>query len=219
MKDILLFDLDGTLTDPKEGITKCVEYALNAYGIQVESLDDLMCFIGPPLVESFQMFYGFDEQKAENAVEKYRERFKDIGIFENKIYAGIIEMLDSCKKAGKTICLATSKPEVFAVRILKKYGMAEYFDEAVGSTLDGSINAKHEVIEEAFRRLNIHSEEDKARVIMIGDRKHDILGAKRMGIESVGVRFGYAEEGELEAAGADYIVDTVTDLEKLCLNI
>lgn len=219
MKDILLFDLDGTLTDPKEGITKCVEYALNAYGIQVESLDDLMCFIGPPLVDSFQMFYGFDKQKAENAVEKYRERFKDIGIFENKIYAGVIELLDSCKKAGKTICLATSKPEVFAVRILDKYGMAEYFDEAVGSTLDGSINAKHEVIEEAFRRLNIHSEEDKARVLMIGDRKHDILGAKRMGIESVGVRFGYAEEGELEAAGADYIVDTVTDLEKLCLNI
>ncbi len=219
MKDILLFDLDGTLTDPKEGITKCVEYALNAYGIQVESLDDLMGFIGPPLVESFQMFYGFDQDKAEEAVEKYRERFRDIGIFENRVYEGIHQLLGSCKAAGKKICLATSKPEVFAVRILDKYGLSEFFDEVVGSTLDGSINAKHEVIAEVFRRLHIDSDEDRSRVIMIGDRKHDILGAKRMGIQSIGVEFGYAEEGELLEAGADYIVDTVADLEKLCLNI
>lgn len=219
MKDILLFDLDGTLTDPKEGITKCVEYALNAYGIQVTSLDDLMCFIGPPLVESFQMFYGFDQNKAEEAVEKYRERFRDIGIFENRVYEGIHQLLGSCKAAGKKICLATSKPEVFAVRILDKYGLSEFFDEVVGSTLDGSINAKHEVIAEVFRRLQIESDEDKDRVIMIGDRKHDILGAKRMDIQSIGVEFGYAEEGELLEAGADYIVDTVADLEKLCLNI
>lgn len=219
MKDILLFDLDGTLTDPKEGITKCVQYALAHYGIEVKDLDELMCFIGPPLIESFQMFYGFTPEKALEATEKYRERYKDIGIFENGIYDGIIELLDACKRAGKKICLATSKPEIFAVRILERYGMAEFFDEAVGSTLDGSINTKDEVIREVFRRLSITTEEEKERVIMIGDRKHDIIGAKKCSISSIGVRFGYAEEGELEQAGADYIVETVDELCKLCLEL
>lgn len=217
MKEILLFDLDGTLTDPKEGITKSVQYALKHFGIEVTDLNDLLCFIGPPLIESFQMFYGFSEEKALEATVKYRERYKDIGIFENGIYDGILELLSACKKAGKKLCLATSKPEIFAVRILERYGMAEYFDEAVGSTLDGSINTKDEVIREAFRRLNINSEEEKLRVIMIGDRKHDIIGAKKCGISSIGVRFGYAEEGELEEAGADYIVSNVEELCKLCL--
>ena len=219
MKDIILFDLDGTLTDPKEGITKCVQYALAHFGIDVPNLDDLMCFIGPPLVDSFQMFYGFSEEKAEEAVVKYRERFKDIGIFENGVYDGVLEMLKACKAAGKTIGLATSKPEEFARRILDKYGMAEYFDEITGSTMDGRINAKGDVIMEAFRRMGIDGPDKKERVIMVGDRKHDIIGAKQCGIESIGVRFGYAEEGELEAAGADYIVDTVEELKKLCINI
>lgn len=219
MKDIILFDLDGTLTDPKEGITKCVQYALAHFGIDVPNLDDLMCFIGPPLVDSFQMFYGFSEEKAEEAVVKYRERFKDIGIFENGVYDGVLEMLKACKAAGKTIGLATSKPEEFARRILDKYGMAEYFDEITGSTMDGRINAKGDVIMEAFRRMGIDDPDKKERVIMVGDRKHDIIGAKQCGIESIGVRFGYAEEGELEAAGADYIVDTVEELKKLCINI
>ena len=219
MKDIILFDLDGTLTDPKEGITKCVQYALAHFGIDVPNLDDLMCFIGPPLVDSFQMFYGFSEEKAEEAVVKYRERFKDIGIFENGVYDGVLEMLKACKAAGKTIGLATSTPEEFARRILDKYGMAEYFDEITGSTMDGRINAKGDVIMEAFRRMGIDDPDKKERVIMVGDRKHDIIGAKQCGIESIGVRFGYAEEGELEAAGADYIVDTVEELKKLCINI
>lgn len=219
MKNYLFFDLDGTLTDPKEGITKCVQYALAYFGIEVNDLNDLMCFIGPPLVESFQQFYGFDKDKAELAVEKYRERFKDIGIFENGIYEGILDMLKACKQSGRKLCLATSKPEVFAVRILDKYGMAEYFDEVVGSTLDGSINTKDEVIREAFRRLHITEDSQKAEIIMIGDRKHDILGAKKCGIESIGVRFGYAEKGELEAAGADYIVESVQELQKLCCSL
>lgn len=219
MKEIILFDLDGTLTDPKEGITKCVQYALAHFGIDVPDLNELMCFIGPPLIESFQMFYGFSEEKAELAVKKYRERFKDIGIFENGVYDGVLELLSECKKAGKKICLATSKPEEFAVRILEKYKMAEYFDEAVGSTMDGSINAKDEVINEAFRRLGIDSDEKKAKIIMVGDRKHDIIGAKKCGIESIGVLFGYAEDGELEAAGADYIVATVEELKLLCCRI
>lgn len=219
MKEILLFDLDGTLTDPKEGITKCVQYALSHFDIEVEDLNELMCFIGPPLVESFREFYGFDKAKAELAVEKYRERFKDIGIFENGVYDGVIELLKACKQAGKKLCLATSKPEVFAVRILNKYSMSEYFDEVVGSTLDGTINSKDEVICEAFRRLDISNDKLKSNVIMIGDRKHDILGAKKCGIESIGVRFGYAKEGELEEAGADYIVSTVSELKDLCCSL
>ena len=170
-------------------------------------------------MDSFQMFYGFSEEKAEEAVVKYRERFKDIGIFENGVYDGVLELLKACKAAGKTIGLATSKPEEFARRILDKYGMAEYFDEITGSTMDGRINAKGDVIMEAFRRMGIDGPDKKERVIMVGDRKHDIIGAKQCGIESIGVRFGYAEEGELEAAGADYIVDTVEELKKLCINI
>ena len=227
MKDILLFDLDGTLTDPKEGITRCVQYALAHFGINVENLDELLCFIGPPLVESFKLFYGFNTDEAKQAVEKYRERFADIGIFENKVFDGIPELLKVCKQAGKTLCLATSKPEVFAVRILEKYDIAQYFDIVVGSTLDGSIDTKEEVILEVFRRIG-KTESDKKKtydnikkenIIMIGDRKHDIIGAKKCGIESIGVRFGYAEAGELETAGADYIVSTVEELKKLCISI
>lgn len=219
MKKIILFDLDGTLTDPKEGITKCVQYALKYFNIEVSDREELLCFIGPPLIDSFQDFYGFSPDDASVAVDKYRERYREIGIFENKIYDGIIDMLSACKNAGKTICLATSKPEEFARRILEKYGMTEYFDEVVGSTLDGRINAKSDVIKEAFRRLGINTHEQLTKVIMVGDRKHDIIGAKACDIQCVGVRFGYAEKGELEAAGADYIADTVLELKERLLSL
>ena len=214
MKKILLFDLDGTLTDPKEGITKCVQYALSHFDIEVNDLSELLCFIGPPLVDSFQNFYEMNKEDALIAVEKYRERFKDIGIFENGVYDGIINMLHVCKKMGYIIGLATSKPEEFAVRILERYGLADFFDEITGSTMDGSRNNKTDVIKEAFRRMNI-CDADKENVLMIGDREHDIIGAKNCGIQSVGVYFGYADEGELEAAGADYIVNTVDELQAL----
>lgn len=213
MKKILLFDLDGTLTDPKEGITKCVQYALKHFNIE-EELSNLLCFIGPPLIDSFRQFYGFSEEDAKVAVEKYRERFKDIGIFENGVYDGIENMLETCKNMGYKIGLATSKPEEFAIRILDRYGLSVYFDEVTGSTMDGSRNTKTDVIKEAFIRMGI-TEEIKSLVLMIGDREHDIIGAKNCGIESVGVRFGYAEEGELEAAGADYIAESVDELKEL----
>ena len=214
MEKILLFDLDGTLTDPKEGITKCVQYALKHFNIEVNDLDQLLCFIGPPLIDSFMNFYGMSEDNAKIAVEKYRERFKDIGIFENGVYDGIIQMLKSCKDMGYKIGLATSKPEEFAVRILDRYELSGFFDEAIGSTMDGSRNNKTDVIKEAFRRMNI-TDDNKDNVIMIGDREHDIIGAKNCGIKSIGVKFGYANEGELEAAGADYVVDTVEQLQVL----
>lgn len=213
MKKILLFDLDGTLTDPKEGITKCVQYALKHFGIESET-EELMCFIGPPLVDSFMEFYKMTEDDALVAVEKYRERFRDIGIFENGVYVGISHMLSKCKDMGYIIGLATSKPEEFAIRILEKYELAKYFDEITGSTMDGSRNNKTDVIREAFARMNI-TECNIDEVLMIGDREHDIIGAKNCGIESVGVNFGYALDGELQAAGADYIVDSVNELEDL----
>lgn len=206
----LLFDLDGTMTDPKEGITKSFQYALQAFGVE-EELNRLNRVIGPPLIDSFRDFYGFSEEQAKAAVEKYRERFSKVGIFENARYPGVIEMLRALKDKGRTVCLATSKPIVFARQILEAYDMAPYFDITVGSELDGRRNYKNEVIDEVLRQLK-HPPLDT--VLMIGDRKQDILGAKQCGIAALGVRFGYAEPGELETAGADYLVDTVAQLRE-----
>lgn len=217
MKKYILFDLDGTLTDPKEGITKCVQYALEYFGIYEPDLEKLVKFIGPPLDVSFSEYYGMSEADASIAVDKYRERFSSIGIFENGLYEGIIDMLKALKKSGRCLALATSKPDVFAVRIVEKYGIAPYLDVLAGGKIGGSCN-KDDVIAEALDMLGV-TDNDKQEVIMVGDRKHDIIGAKKCGIESVGVRFGYAEEGELETAGADYIVSTVEELEKLLLSV
>jgi len=217
MYQYILFDLDGTLTDPKEGITRCVQYALKHFGIDEPDPNALTHFIGPPLVQSFREFYGFDEQKAKQAVEKYRERFNTIGIFENGAFEGVHEMLDALKKHGKVVALATSKPEVHALRILEKYQLIAFFDCIVGSELDGTRSEKAEVILEVFRRLKL-SPEQQQQALMVGDRKFDILGAKACGIHSVGVRFGYAEENELEQAGADYIVDTVEALTRFLVS-
>lgn len=216
MYSTYLFDLDGTLTDPKEGITKCVQYALSYFGIQEPDLDRLLCFIGPPLHESFMVYYGFSEEKARAAVDKYRERFKTIGMYENGVYEGIPNMLELLSKSGKTLAVATSKPTVFAEPILEKYGIRQYFKKVVGSELDGTRSDKAEVIEEVLKQLSIPIEK-RSKVIMIGDRRHDILGAKKCGIASIGVQFGYAEDNELSDAGADYIVDTVEELKNLLI--
>lgn len=220
-KKYILFDLDGTLTDPKAGITKCVQYALASAGIDEPDLDKLECYIGPPLDVSFKRFHGMNDEDAWKAVEKYRERFKDIGIFENDIIDGIVQCLEALKEAGKTLILATCKPEEFAFRIMKHFELEKYFTVMAGSGLDGTRKYKNEVIEEAFARLlEIENEniiEMKADAIMVGDREQDINGAHEAGIEAVGVRFGYAAENELEDAGADYIVDTVQQLTKLLL--
>lgn len=212
----LLFDLDGTLTDPKEGITRCVQYALQSFGIEVKSLDELICFIGPPLRESFQNFYGMSEADAEKAVEKYRERFSAVGKFENSVLPGIIPMLKKLKEAGKIMALSTSKPWVFAEQILKKYELDSYFSVVVGSELDGTRDEKQEVILETLKRFGL--EKGSKEAVMIGDRRHDILGAKKCGLDGIGVRFGYAEEGELEKAGAVMIADTVEELQRMLLS-
>ena len=216
MHRYLLFDLDGTLTDPAEGITKCVQYALSYFGQAERRPEELYCYIGPPLPESFETYGGLSREEALLAAEKYRERFREKGMFENKVYPGVEKLLWTLRDAGRVLAVATSKPEVFAKKILGHFGLSEYFQEIVGSELDGTRMDKAEVIREAFARLALE-EADKPLTAMIGDRKHDIVGAKKNGIASVGVAFGYAEEGELEEAGADRIVASVSALRKLLL--
>ncbi len=221
-KKYILFDLDGTLTDPKIGITKCVQYALAAAGIDEPDLDKLECYIGPPLDISFKRFHGMNDEDAWKAVEKYRERFKDIGIFENAVIDGIVPCLETLKAAGKILVLATCKPEVFAFRIMEHFELEKYFTVMVGSGLDGTRKHKNEVINEALVRLSKITGENiiemKADAIMVGDREQDINGAHEEGVEAVGVRFGYAADNELEEAGADYIAETVPELTALLLS-
>lgn len=210
----LLFDLDGTLTEPKVGITKSVAYALEYYGIHVEDLDSLCPFIGPPLKESFMKYYGFDDAKAEEAVEKYREYFRPHGVYENEVYAGVPEMLKELHAMGKTLVLATSKPTVFAKIILEHFGLAPYFSVVVGSELDGTRVNKDEVVACALEEAGIT---DKALAVMIGDREHDIMGAKKNGLDSIGVLYGHGSDEELKKCGADVIVETVEQLAKALL--
>lgn len=220
MFDYILFDLDGTLTDPKIGITSSVQYALRALGIDEPNLDKLEPFIGPPLADSFMEFYGLTPEQTKLAIEKYHERFDKQGIYENEMYEGIDRLLAALKKNGKMLSIASSKPTPLVIRVLEYFHIKEYFDYIVGSELDGRRSKKEEVVKEALRLMvpaSLGTQERKKRVAMVGDRKFDIEGAKAFGLTSVGVSFGYAPEGELEAAGADYIVDTVSELESLLM--
>lgn len=217
MKEIILFDLDGTLFNTKQGIVKCVQYALSYYGIEEENIDSLEKFIGPPLHKSFQMFYGFSEEKGVEAAAKYRERYREEGVFECSPYEGLEEMLKTLKDAGKRLGIATSKPEIFANQILEKFGVAQYFEYVTGSLLDNTRSKKTEVIIEALNRFNATDELDK--VIMVGDREHDIIGAKETKLQSVGVKYGFAKGDELMEAGADYIVEEVEELTNLLLSL
>lgn len=208
----VLFDLDGTITDSREGITNCIRYALDAAGVPIPEEDVLLRFIGPPLIDGFQEIIGMNYEDAQKATAKYRERYHVTGLYEAAMYEGIDQVFALLKKQGKRISLATSKPEEFAGKILEHFGVASYFDEITGSTLQGERNTKTAVIQEALRRLGV-PEEEKSKVLMIGDRKHDILGAKECGIPSLGVYYGFAEPGELEKAGADYTVQTVEEVK------
>ena len=207
----LLFDLDGTVTDPREGILACVKYAYEAAGLDVPPDETLLSFIGPPLVDGFQEIAGMTHEEAVEATAKYRERYSVTGLFENRVYDGMAEALGRLKRMGYVIAMATSKPEVYAVQILEHFGLRQYFEQVVGSTLDGGRNRKADVIREVFRRLEL-SEEEIGCAIMIGDRKHDIIGAKECGIASLGVYYGYAPPGELEEFGADYVIQKVEEL-------
>ncbi|MBC8620547.1 HAD family hydrolase [Parabacteroides faecis] len=210
----LLFDLDGTITDSETGITRCVAYALNYFGIQVNDLRELSPFIGPPLLDSFKDFYNFTDEQATVAVAKYRERYADKGILENELYPGIEELLADAQKNGKTVILATSKPEIFAKRILDHFGLSDYFSFVAGSGLDGSLHTKTDVINYILQSNQITNLES---VVMIGDRKHDIIGAKNVGIDSIGVLYGFGDYKELSDAGADHIAENIPALRKLLL--
>ncbi|TWI73036.1 phosphoglycolate phosphatase [Desulfobotulus alkaliphilus] len=209
--DVFLFDLDGTLTDPKEGITKSVQYALNKMGIIEENLENLIHFIGPPLKHSFMTHYGFSEGQAMEAIACYREYFTDRGMFENFCFKGIDRILNGLVQEKKKLFVATSKPTVFAKTITDTFGLSSYFEEVVGSELDGSRCEKASVIRYIFDHHGI----EKAKTLMIGDREHDVIGARENGIASLGVGFGYGSREELEKAGADFFAASLPDLEKM----
>ncbi len=209
----ILFDLDGTVTDPKEGITKAVATALAHFGIH-EDPDSLTKFIGPPLDESFPEFYGFTPEQTEEATERFREYFARQGWHENVPYPGMAELLRDLKAAGKQLIIATSKPEVFAVRILEHFGMAQYFDHICGAPLHDQRGAKKAAV---VRRALSYTGGDLSRVVMVGDRRHDIAGAHEAGLAAVGVLYGYGDRAEHEAAGADFIAEDLPALRRLLL--
>ncbi|MFL0195168.1 HAD family hydrolase [Clostridium sp. WILCCON 0269] len=212
--ECILFDLDGTLTDSATGITNSVIYALEKYDIKVDNRNELNKFIGPPLRDSFESYCGFSKEQAKTAVEYYREYYRKKGIFENLVYNGIEDLLKTLKYNNKTLVVATSKPQVFAQQVLERFDIAEYFTYIAGSNLDGTRIKKDEVIQYALESCSIIN---LSKVIMIGDREHDINGAKKVGIDSIGVLYGYGDRDELEKAGADFIVNTVLDIEKLLI--
>ena len=235
MFEYILFDLDGTLTDPKVGITTCVQYALKHFGIDEPDNDKLTPFIGPPLTDSYKDFYGFTDEQAQIGLVKYRERFSTIGWMENEIYPGMEDMLKMLHEKGIKLAVASSKPRVFVEKILDYFHIQQYFAVVSGAELDGSRNNKQAVMKEAFVRLGIikgveadditddnyaMTDDELAQIAsvkcaMVGDRKFDVNGAKALGVTSVAVSYGYAPEGELEACEPDYLVDTVEELGKV----
>ena len=209
MYSVILFDLDGTLTDPAEGITNSVAYALRFYGIDVKEKSELNKFIGPPLIGAFEEYYKFSYDQATEALAKYREYFSSKGIFENKIYDGINEMLSELRKRGKRLIVATSKPDEFAVKILKHFDIYDEFEFVAGATMDEKRTNKADVIEYALASCGIS---DRRECLMVGDRKHDIIGASKCGLDSMGVLYGYGDHSELTDAGATYLAERVSDI-------
>lgn len=208
-KKYILFDLDGTLTDSQEGIMNSIEYMLDTYGIRVEDRSRLRPWLGPPLKDSLMKYYGFDEKTALEGVGRYREYFDRQGIFENKVYPGIENLLGQLKERGCRLYVATSKPETAAVRIMEHFGLSRYFTYIGGATLDDSRTKKGDVIRYV---LGMIDDADKHEIIMVGDRENDVMGAKENGLEVIGALYGYGTRGELEKAGADYIAQTVEEI-------
>lgn len=205
----LLFDLDGTLTDSADGIINSVIHALQKKGIPVPAREALFPFVGPPLADSFMKYFGMTQEEAVASIEDYREYFRDRGWCENTVYDGIPKVLAQLRAQGKHLIVATSKPDVFSERILQHFDLAKYFDLIVGSTLDGRISRKGQVISLVLDRIG---REHRSEMIMVGDREHDVIGAKENGLPCVGVLYGYGSREELENAGAAAICGQVRDL-------
>ena len=202
MYKYVLFDLDGTLTDSAPGIKNSVIYALDKFGIKATH-EELDCFIGPPLVDSFMEYYGFSKEDADKAVVFYREYFSEKGIFQNEVYEGVPEVLAELKNSGAKLALATSKPKPFADRILKHFDLEKYFDVVCGATFDGNLSKKGDIVRLALEELGANKDES----ILVGDRKHDVYGAHENGIPCLAVLYGYGDRQELEACHADFITD------------
>lgn len=210
----LFWDLDGTLSDSALGITRSAQYALSCFGIDVPDISELRCFVGPPLEESFKEFYHFSPEKADEAVIKYRERYEVTGVYENALYPGIVDFLNEAHAAGKIQMVATSKPQRMADLVLKHFAIYDKFAFVGGREYDGTRKTKAEVIRYVMQSCGLH---DCSDIIMIGDRKHDVIGAKEVGLDSVGVLYGYGTRQELSDAGATYIVKGLDELKNLLL--
>ena len=207
MNHTIFFDLDGTLTDSAPGIIHSVQYALKKYGIEAEE-NDLRSFIGPPLVHSFQDRFGFDHDKALEAVAYYREYFTAGGMFENSVYPGVEEMLQKLKEDGLMLAVATSKPELFSKQILEHFALTRYFVFIGGAAMDETRTTKVEVLSYALRELQV----DPAKAVMIGDRENDMEAASLLGTERIGVLYGYGSKEELANAGAKVFAETPMDI-------
>lgn len=209
MYEYIFVDMDGTLMDTGEGVTNSVAYALERFGIDIADRNELYKFIGPPLTESFREYCGFDEAKTNEAIAVYREYYTDKGLFECYVYDGMREALDDMNKAGKKVVLATSKPEDFAKKILEKFDLDKYFYFVAGASMDGVRNSKSDVLRYAIEECKIT---DMTQILMVGDRKYDMLGAAEFDIDGLGVLFGYGDEEELRQAGAKYIVQSAHEI-------
>ncbi len=213
----IAFDLDGTLTDPKRGLTSAFAYGLKKVGITFESVESLKKFIGPPLRDSFRDEYGLSERDADDALMLFREYFGVYGWWDNELYEGIYDLLSSLRAAGKKIVLATSKPEIYSEKILKLFGLTDYFDFSEGASFDSSRERKCDVLDYALSKVGVVSPEEKAGAVLVGDTKFDIEGARICGVDSIGVTYGYGTEDDLLAEGATYIARTVAEVKKILL--
>ena len=209
--DIFFFDLDGTIIDSSVGITNSVKYTLRKYGIEETDREKIYPFIGPPLTDSFARYYGFSQEKSAEAVKFYREYYCENGIYENEVYSGLEDTLKELRRLGKKLVVATSKPEVFARKILEYLKLDTYFDYIAGMELNGNRATKAEVISYAFSASGI---DDLSKVLMVGDREHDVIGAHKAGIDCLGVLYGFGSLEELENAGADAIAETPAGILK-----
>lgn len=216
MKRFLFFDLDGTLTDSAEGILNCVKHALDLQNWPYPDEENLRQFIGPPLIDSFQEIAGMTKEQAQKAVQDYRARYSVSGLFENRVFDGIPEMLADLQKEGKHCYMVTSKPEEYAVRIADRFGLTPYLEHICGATLDGQLNKKEQIIQLALEIAGDPAPED---VEMIGDRLHDVVGAQKNDIDCTYVLYGFGSRAEAEKYHATHIVETVADLHKLLLHL
>lgn len=211
----ILFDLDGTLTDPEKGICGCVQYAMQKTGRPVEPIERYHRYIGPPLLRSFEVYANATPEEAQELLGHYRERFSTVGLFENEVYPGIPELLRDLKAAGAAIAVATGKPTVYSEQILEHFALRQYIDVVSGISLDREPLDKCEVIQHALYSLGVS---DRSGCVMVGDRSHDAIGAKMAHVDFIGVLYGYGSREELEAEEAPVIADSVAALRSILMN-